>query len=132
MDSKEYFQYRKELLNNSVYPDGGGYADSLFLENILSDLLETKLIDSEDVNGCFYNSILDDTQLKVDAYCINETGERLQLFLINNEATSFGAKEDDLVISTQAEYDEMFNKTDNFIKKAIRKHINLQDSDPAS
>ena len=87
METKEYFAYRKELLNNSVYTDGGGYADSLLLDNVLSDLLETKLIDSEDINNCFYNSSLDGLSLKVDAYCINETGERLQLFLINENAT---------------------------------------------
>ncbi|GAA4241662.1 AIPR family protein [Winogradskyella damuponensis] len=131
MDTKEYFSYRKELLESSVYPDGGGYADSLFLDNILSDLLETKLIDSEDINNCFHSSILDGSKLKVDAYCINETGERLQLFLINEKATSIGAKEDDLILSTQAEYEEMFIKANNFIKKSIKRHLDLQDSDPA-
>lgn len=131
MDTKEYFSYRKELLENSVYPDGEGYADSLFLDNILSDLLETKLIDSEDINNCFHNSVLDGSQLKIDAYCINETGERLQLFLINEKATSLAAKEDDLVLTTQAVYEEMFNKTNNFIKKSINRHLDLQDSDPA-
>lgn len=131
METKEYFSYRKELLNNSVFPDGGGYADSLLLDNVLSDLLETKLIDSEDINNCFYNSSLDGVHLKVDAYCINETGERLQLFLINEKATSLAAKEVDLVISTKAEYDDIFNKTNNFLKKSIKRHLELQDSDPA-
>ena len=131
MEIKEYFNYRKELLDNSVYPDGGGYADSLLLENVLSDLLETKLVDSEDVEGCFHSSDLDGSCLKVDAYCVNETGERLQLFLINEKATSIGAKEENLIISTQAEYDEIFNKTNNFLKKSIKKHLDLQDSDPA-
>ncbi|MDX6746830.1 AIPR family protein [Polaribacter sp. PL03] len=131
METKEYFSYRKELLNNSVYPDGGGYADSLLLDNVLSDLLETKLIDSEDINNCFYNSSLDGVFLKVDAYCMNETGERLQLFLINENATSQATKEEDLVISTKAEYDDIFNKTNNFLKKSIKRHLELQDSDPA-
>jgi len=131
METKEYFAYRKELLNNSVYADGGGYADSLLLDNVLSDLLETKLIDSEDINNCFYNSSLDGLSLKVDAYCINETGERLQLFLINENATSQVVKEEDLIISTQAEYDDIFNKTNNFLKKSIKRHLTLQDSDPA-
>lgn len=131
METKEYFAYRKELLSNSVYPDGGGYADSLLLDNVLSDLLETKLIDSEDINNCFYNSSLDGVSLKVDAYCINETGERLQLFLINENATSQATKEEDLVISTKAEYDDIFNKTNNFLKKSIKRHLELQDSDPA-
>jgi hypothetical protein len=131
METKEYFAYRKELLENSVYPDGGGYADSLFLDNILSDLLETKLIDSEDINNCFHNSCLDGSSLKVDAYCINETGERLQLFLINDNATSQSVKEEDLIISTQSEYEEIFNKTNNFLKKSIKKYLELQDSDPA-
>jgi hypothetical protein len=131
LETKEYFAYRKELLENSVYPDGGGYADSLFLDNILSDLLETKLIDSEDINNCFHNSYLDGNSLKVDAYCINETGERLQLFLINENATSQSVKEEDLIISTQSDYDDIFNKTNNFLKKSIKKHLELQDSDPA-
>ena len=131
METKEYFAYRKELLNNSVYTEDGGYADSLLLDNVLSDLLETKLIDSEDINNCFYNSSLDGLSLKVDAYCINETGERLQLFLINENATSQATKEEDLFISTQAEYDDIFNKTNNFLKKSIKKHLTLQDSDPA-
>lgn len=131
METKEYFAFRKELLSNSVYPDGGGYADSLLLDNVLSDLLETKLIDSEDINNCFYNSSLDGVSLKIDAYCINETGERLQLFLINENATSQITKEEDLIISTKAEYDDIFIKTNNFLKKSIKRHLKLQDSDPA-
>lgn len=131
MDTKEYFLYRKELLESSVYPDGEGYADSLLLDNILSDLLENKRIDSEDINNCFHSSVLDGSQLKVDAYCLNESRERLQMFLINEKATSIGAKEDDLILSTQAEYEEIFNSTSNFIKKSINRHLELQDSDPA-
>ena len=45
-DTKEYFLFREELLRNSVFADGTGYSDSLLLDNVLSDLLETKLIDS--------------------------------------------------------------------------------------
>jgi len=90
-----------------------------------------QLIDSEDINNCFYNSSLDGVSLKIDAYCINETGERLQLFLINDNATSQATKEEDLVVTTQGFYDELFNKANNFIKKAINKHVELQDSDPA-
>lgn len=131
MDIKEYFLFREELLNNAVYPNDGGYADSFLLDNILSDLLETKLIDSEDINNCFHSSVLNDTELKVDAYCINETGERLQLFLINEKATGLSTKQEDLIISTQSKYDEMFTKTDNFINKSIKGHLSLQDSDPA-
>ena len=42
METKEYFAYRKELLNNSVYADGGGYADSLLLDNVLSECIHSE------------------------------------------------------------------------------------------
>lgn len=131
METKEHFLFRSELLNNAVYPDGTGYSDSLLLDNILSDLLEAKLIDSEDINNCFYSADLDGLSLKVDAYCVNETGERLQLFLINEEATSKFVSEEDLLITTQSRYQEIFNRSYNFLKKAMKKHIDVQDSDPS-
>ena len=70
-DTKEYFLFREELLRNSVFADGTGYSDSLLLDNVLSDLLETKLIDSEDVNQCYFNQKVDDIHLKMDAWSVN-------------------------------------------------------------
>ena len=130
-DTKEYFLFREELLRNSVFADGTGYSDSLLLDNVLSDLLETKLIDSEDVNQCYFNQKVDDIHLKMDAWSVNETGERLQLFAINEAATDLGMQQEALLMSRQGDYEELFARTGNLLKKGLKKHVEVQDSDPS-
>ena len=126
---EEYFNYRNELLDESK--DSQGFTqENLILSQVLPSMLDAKLIDSEDFTNSYFKSSID--RLKVNAYSINESGERLQLFLINEKSINLSATSDDLMISTKAAYDSEFKRCTNFLNKAFKGHLNdeVQDSSP--
>ncbi len=127
---KEYLTYRNELLEQAK-DDEGFTQESLLLAQVLPSMLDAKLIDSEDYNTAYFKSIAD--KLKMNAYCVNESGERLQLFMINEFSIDLSAKEKDLQVSTKSEYDTQFKRAMSFVNKAIKGHLNdeIQDSSPA-
>ena len=82
----------------------------------------------------FTNSYLKSTadKLKVNAYGINESGERLQLFVINENSIDLSVSSDNLMVSTKAIYERQFKRCTRFLNKAIKGHLNdeIQDSSP--
>ncbi|MNX11615.1 AIPR protein [compost metagenome] len=126
---EEYFNYRSELLDQSK-DDDGQLSESLLLSQVLPSMLDAKLIDSEDYNSSYFK--LTD-KMKINAYCVNESGERLQLFLVDESSIDLTAKKKDLQISTKASYDAQFKRGTTFINNAIKGHLNdeIQDSSPA-
>ena len=127
---EEYFTYRDELLEQAK-DDEGFIQESLLLAQVLPSMLDAKLIDSEDYNTAYFKSIAE--KLKMNAYCVNESGERLQLFMINEASIDLSAKENDLQVSTKSVYDAQFKRATSFANKAIKGHLNdeIQDSSPA-
>lgn len=127
---EEFFKYRTDLLDQST-DDEGQLSESLLLSQVLPSLAEARLIDSEDYNPSYFKSTPD--KLKVNAYCVNESGERLQLFLVNENSIDLTAKAEELKISMKSVYENQFKRGTNFIKKAIKGHLNeeTQDSHPA-
>ena len=87
---EEYFNYRNELLDQSK-DDEGFIQENLILSQVLPSMLDAKLIDSEDFTNSYFKSAAD--KLKINAYSINESGERLQLFLIDENSIVYGVKE---------------------------------------
>lgn len=126
---EEYFNYRSELLDQSK-DDDGQLSESLLLSQVLPSMHDAKLIDSEDYNSSYFK--LTD-KMKINAYCVNESGERLQLFLVDESSIDLTAKKKDLQISTKASYDAQFKRGTAFINNAIKGHLNdeIQDSSPA-
>lgn len=130
MELKELFFYRNQVLDDSR--DADGYiSDEGFLENCLPWLNETKHIDSVDVSNVY--DPLENGTIKINAYTCNESGERLQLFLVNEESLNPEATNDQLMVSQKATYEKHFNRALTFIKKSIKKQMNelLQDGSPA-
>ncbi|MEN2283125.1 AIPR family protein [Algoriphagus sp. SE2] len=127
---EEFFKYRQELLDLSK-DDEGFIQESLLLSQVLPSMLDSKLIDSEDANGSYFKSR--PNKLKINAYCVNESGERLQLFMINEASIDLSATNKDLQISQKLYYENEFKRGTNFINKAIKGHLNdeIQDSSPA-
>ncbi|MFA8434142.1 MAG: AIPR family protein [Marinifilaceae bacterium] len=127
---EEYLNYRKELLDQSM-DDQEQLSETLLLSQVLPSMVEARLIDSEDFNQSYFKSVPD--KLKINAYCVNESGERLQLFLVNENSIDLTAKSADLQISTKLAYESQFKRGTNFIIKAIKGHLNeeTQDSHPA-
>lgn len=130
MEIKEYFSYREQLLEDSKDSEGC-IAESNFLRICMPNLNETKLTDSEDFNDCY--TILDNDLLKINGYSINESGERLQIFIVNDESLDLRRGMADLCVSQKAIYDKQFLRAVNFVKKSIKGQLNdaVQDSSPA-
>lgn len=126
---KEFFSYRQELLDQSK-DEEGFVQQSLFLSQVLPSLQEAKLIDTEDSNDSYYS--YGQENMKVNAYCINESGERLQLFLVNENSIDLKKTDKELLISTKSYYEDQFKRTTKFLNKAFKRHLNdeIQDSSP--
>jgi hypothetical protein len=126
---EEYFNYRNELLDQSK-DDEGFIQENLILSEVLPSMLDAKLIDSEDFTNSYFKSTAD--KLKVNAYSINESGERLQLYLIDENSINLSASNDELMVSTRPVYESQFKRCTTFINKAIKGHLNdeIQDSSP--
>lgn len=125
MEIQEYLKYRVDLLNESKDEDGF-INESNFINSIIPSMLDAKLIDTEDFTETYYSTEIDGSQVKINGYIINDSGERLQLFILNNESTDLNSK--NLEISLKEYYDGIFKKATNFTNKAIKGHLNdIQD-----
>jgi hypothetical protein len=125
MEIKEYLKYRDDLLNESK-DDDGFINESSFINNIIPLMLDAKLIDTEDFTETYYSTEIDNSSIKINGYLINDSGERLQIFILNDESISLDSK--NLEISHKEYYDSIFKKATNFTNKAIKGHLNdIQD-----
>lgn len=130
MELTEFTNYRKFLLDESK-DENGFISASEFLSTCLPALNETKLIDSDGCNEAF--CIVESDNLRVDGYVINESGERLQVFIVNEEALNPSFVDGEQMISQKAVYEKYFSSALNFIKQAVKKKLDdqVQDSSPA-
>lgn len=125
MEIQEYLKYRVDLLNESKDEDGF-INESNFISNIIPSMLDAKLIDTEDFTETYYSTEIDGSLIKINGYIINDSGERLQLFILNDESIALDSK--NLEISLKEYYDGIFKKATNFTNKAIKGHLNdIQD-----
>jgi len=125
MEIKEYLKYRVDLLNESKDEDGF-INETNFINNIIPSMLDAKLIDTEDFTETYYSTEIDGSPVKINGYIINDSGERLQLFILNDESISLDSK--NLEVSIKEYYDSIFKRATNFTNKAIKGHLNdIQD-----
>ncbi|MBC7523986.1 MAG: AIPR family protein [Flavobacterium sp.] len=125
MEIQEFLKYRSDLIKESQDEDGF-INESSFINCIIPSMLDAKLIDSEDFTETYYSSEIDGSQVKINGYIINDSGERLQLFILNDESISLDNH--NIEISLKDYYDSIFKKAANFTNKAIKGHLNeIQD-----
>lgn len=129
MEVSEYLKYRKDLLDESRDEDGF-ISEPSFINLVLPSMLEAKLIDSEECNESYYK--YDSEKLKINGYLVNESGERLQLFILNEDSINITQNDEDLKVSQKSYYDSHFNRATKFLNKAIKRHFDdeIQDSSP--
>lgn len=102
MRIQEFLNYRKDLLDTSKDEEGFVQQTQL-LSQILPLMVDAKLLDSEDWNDSYF---LNQTEnLKLNGYTVNESSERLQLFIIDEGSIEINASEKELQISTKSHYD---------------------------
>ncbi|WP_081675095.1 AIPR family protein [Daejeonella oryzae] len=129
MEISEYLKYRIDLLDEAKDEDGF-ITESKFLDVTLPSLSDAKLLDSEDYEECYF--YLKPDNIKINGYKINESEERLQVFIVNEDSINLETKDEDLLISQKSYYDTIFAKVSKLINKSIRKHLDeeIQDSSP--
>jgi len=126
---EEHFKYREELLDQSK-DEEGFIEENAILSQILPSMLDAKLVDSEDfTNAYFY---LRSENLKLNAYNVNETGERLLLYLIDENSVDLSLSIDDCQSSRKSTYLKQFMRCVKFLNKAFKGHLmeDLQESEP--
>ncbi|MBS0424567.1 MAG: AIPR family protein [Proteobacteria bacterium] len=129
MKIQEFLNYRKELLDSSKDEEGFVQQTQL-LSQILPLMVDAKLLDSEDWNDSYYLNPAEN--FKVNGYTVNESSERLQLFIVDETSIDLTASERDLQVSTKSYYDNQFKRVTRFLNKAIKGYLNdeVQDADP--
>jgi len=129
MKIEEYIKYKDEIIDTSKDEDGF-YQAGMILSEILPLLVESKALDSEDWTETYLKN--DSLKIQVNGYCINESQERLQLFILK-EDTIGPSKDSKSKVSTKSSYDSEFKKVNKFITKSLKGQLNdiLQDSDSA-
>ncbi|MGR5294717.1 AIPR family protein [Vibrio mediterranei] len=117
---------REDILH-TCKDDDGFIQQSLILEEIMPLLLETKVVDSEDINYTYYLSSNND--LKINGYSINNTGERLQIFIVDEDYIDDEIK--DVNISLRSDYDKKLSRATKFISEALKDNLSkIQESEP--
>jgi hypothetical protein len=129
MKIEELINYRKELLDDSKDEEGFVQQTEL-LSHVLPFLVDAKLLDSEDWNDSYFMNTAEN--LKLNGYTVNESSERLQLFIVDEISIDLTLSEKELQISTKSHYDNQFKRVTKFLNKAIKGHLNedVQDADP--
>ncbi|WP_226664455.1 AIPR family protein [Microbulbifer aggregans] len=130
IDVDELLSCRENIL--AVVKDENGFIpQNAILTEVLPSLLDAKRVDSEDYNESYFCNEIE--KLKVNAYQVNETGERLQIFIVDENSVDETSNKDDLLVSEKQEYEKFFKKSIKFIRSAISQNLmdSMQDSDPA-
>ncbi len=129
MKIQEFLNYRKELLDNSK-DEEGFVQQTILLSQILPLMVDAKLLESEDWNDSYYLNTAEN--LKLNGYTVNESSERLQLFIVDESSIDLTSSDGDLQISTKSHYDNQFQRVTKFLNKAIKGYLNddVQDADP--
>jgi len=125
----ELSNLRTDLIAESK--DSNGFIDqSLVLENILKYLLDAKVIETEDYAESYYLNEADN--LKINGYLVNESGERLILFVVDEGTIGETGDLDDYCISQRADYESQFNRGIRTVKSALKGEFldGIQASDP--
>ena len=123
-----------EELRNGILSDSTGQdqfiEEELVLNEVLESLLEAKLVDSEVYNDCYFNS--DAKNIKINGYAINETQERLQIFIVDETSLDQAWTFEDTFVSEIATYTKQLSRALKFVKQCFDGSLlsTIQDSDP--
>jgi len=125
----EFLEFRRDILKDAQ-DDDGFIQESEVLIRTTPSMLDAKLVDTEEPNHSYHESESDKT--KLNAYTINASGERLQLYLIDEKTLHDNANDDSLKISTRAHYEKQFKRVTSLIKDILSGKVNnhVQDSSP--
>lgn len=125
----EVLEFRLDFLEDCKDEEGFIHQFNI-LNEVLPLLLESKAVDSEEIEESYY--IDSEENSKLNGYTYNSSGERLQVFLVNEDLAKLNLKHEELLISQRNEYLNQFKRVERIIKKAFKGSLSnqIQDSDP--
>ena len=128
MNVSELLVNRADLLDEAR-DEYGFVSEQRVLDEMLPHMLDSKLIDSEEINHAY---AIPEEGLKSNGYAVNETGERLQIFIVDESTIEGQYAEDRLLVSERSHYEAQLNRAVKLVKQAIGGSLSdkLQDSDP--
>lgn len=127
---KEFLDLRGDILEASKGQDGFINEQGV-LSEALPLMLDAKLVDSEDFTEAYFIEEAD--ALKLNGYAVNETQERLQLFLVDEMFVEEGIEDDSVLLSDKNHYEKQFKRAARFVRSAVDGSLfgKIQDSDPS-
>lgn len=128
MNIYELKKYRSQLFKE--ISDNNSLTENDFIDYSLDILLDSKLIDNKSNNEAFISSFIESGGnrifYKLNSYIRNETGERLHLFIVDEQGLF--SSDNEALQSTLDYYNSQFKLCENFINFAFRKRLkNLPD-----
>lgn len=128
MEVQELFKYRQDILDASKDEDSFIRQEPV-LSELLPYMLDAKVVDSEDITPSYFSPGHDN--IKINAYTVNESKERLQLFIIDESSLDETTSVEDLCVSLKADYERQFKKAVKFLNLSVRGTLSdkVQDSD---
>jgi len=128
MEVHELFKYRQDILDASKDEDSFIRQEPV-LSELLPYMLDAKVVDSEDITPSYFSPGYDN--IKINAYTVNESKERLQLFIIDESSLDETTAEQDLCVSLKADYERQFKKAVKFLNLSVKGTLSdkVQDSD---
>jgi len=122
---EERLAFRKTLIEASK-DEHGFISPSTLLSEVMPSLLDAKLVDSEEYEEAYYSK----EEMQLNGYAINGSGERLQLFIVDERFMNESMVTEKLYISQKSEYESQLKRVERLIKKAFNGKLfdSLQDS----
>lgn len=126
----ELYQLRTEILSSSKGQDGF-IDEQLVLTEALELMFDAKLVDSQDFNDTYFKS--SEPNVKLNGYAINESQERLQVFLVAEDFTREDLSDEEALIFERGVYDKQLKRALRFIRNSFNGTLveQIQYADPA-
>ncbi len=118
--------FRREMLDESK-DENGFVQEQDILRDVLPLMLDSKRVDSEDTSESYF--LAEQGDVKVNSYSVNESGERIQIFLVDEQFIDETLENEELLVSQRADYEKQFKRAVRFVKMSISKKLVIQDSD---
>lgn len=130
MQVDELFKYRESIIENSIRADVQFAGPNDVLREVLPYMLDAKLVDSEEFEDC-YCELGDD--IKINGYAINDSGERLQLFVVDDDTLDLNVDNDELCVSQKKDYERQLDRAFRFARESFKGGLfeQVQEADPA-
>lgn len=127
MTIEDLLEYRKEKLE-FIKDEEGFFSEESFARECVYLMNQAKLLDTDEYNDCYYESN-NHGGLKINGYLFNDSGERLQIFVVNFPTAGVG--ENNFINTKKDYYAALLSQSQKIITTALQgKDVTMNDSEP--